>query len=612
MAFNFNWSPLSTNSTSSSAFYDHAKSLLTAALNKSAKPPIIVDDILVDDLDLGASAPDLEILEIGDIAEDRFRGIFRMSYSGDACLTLRTKVQVCHYIPVMCCVKLIRRAKKNKANPLNTYLSTTPSFTSPSPLAASSPLTIPVQITLSCFKLSGFVILVFSKAKGITLVFRNDPLESLKVSSTFDSIPFIAEYLQKEIERQVRRIFQEDLPVAVHRLSLRLWNPEYAASLDEEATAPSKPLRFEHSSDDEAGDESDDEQFVNPLLTPADNSDAPSATFSQKSLLGLSSLVDSQKTLSLDTPTISDAVFRAWASGANQAPTTMWDRPGALDVSPATPGEKPYTFSDPADVIESQSAAAGSVRSTLITSPSRHSTPAGAPGRRRKKHRVVDLRNARNEKPAEPLSEPSSSADPTPDPSTVAPSECAVEDVFCDRSSAAIHHAREDSIDYDSDSKPTLLPSPLPQSAPLASPPSPPPPPPQQQQRPASPADSVATADVTYPPPPPPPPRVSTPAPAPARAAAPAAAPVPAPAEKEKEALRAREARRDRQSKIRMPPGVQGSILEQAILSKIMVEIQRSLEEERLKRSNVQTKWGVERELENLCGTDELPAYRAN
>jgi len=94
MAFNFNWSPLSA-STSSSDFYDHAKSLLTTALNKSAKPPIIVDDILVDDLNLGASAPDLEILEIGDIAEDRFRGIFRMSYGGDACLTLRTKVQVC-------------------------------------------------------------------------------------------------------------------------------------------------------------------------------------------------------------------------------------------------------------------------------------------------------------------------------------------------------------------------------------------------------------------------------------------------------------------------------------------------------------------------------------
>lgn len=99
MAFNFNWLPLDTSSNPStsnpsSAFYDNAKSLLTAALNKSEKPPIIVDDIVVEDLNLGASAPDLEILEIGDIAEDRFRGIFRMSYCGDAKLRVRTKVQV--------------------------------------------------------------------------------------------------------------------------------------------------------------------------------------------------------------------------------------------------------------------------------------------------------------------------------------------------------------------------------------------------------------------------------------------------------------------------------------------------------------------------------------
>lgn len=95
MAFNFNWTPLTTTSTTSSAFYTHAKSLLTAALNKSQKPPIIVDDIFVEELNLGQSAPDLEILEIGDLAEDRFRGIFRMSYEGDAFLTLKTKVQVC-------------------------------------------------------------------------------------------------------------------------------------------------------------------------------------------------------------------------------------------------------------------------------------------------------------------------------------------------------------------------------------------------------------------------------------------------------------------------------------------------------------------------------------
>lgn len=38
--------------------------------------------------------PDLEILEIGDLSTDRFRGIFRLTYSGDAYIVLQTKVQV--------------------------------------------------------------------------------------------------------------------------------------------------------------------------------------------------------------------------------------------------------------------------------------------------------------------------------------------------------------------------------------------------------------------------------------------------------------------------------------------------------------------------------------
>lgn len=93
MAFNFNWSPL----TADAEFYQRAREMLTTALNKSPKPPIIVDDILVTEFNLGSVPPELEILEIGDIAEDRFRGIFKMCYSGDAFLTLKTRVQVCRF-----------------------------------------------------------------------------------------------------------------------------------------------------------------------------------------------------------------------------------------------------------------------------------------------------------------------------------------------------------------------------------------------------------------------------------------------------------------------------------------------------------------------------------
>ncbi|KAF2124234.1 hypothetical protein P153DRAFT_302793 [Dothidotthia symphoricarpi CBS 119687] len=298
MAFNFNWSPLIADTS-------RARDMLTTALNKSPKPPIIVDDIIVTELNLGTTPPELEILEIGDLAEDRFRGIFKMSYAGDAFLTLKTKVQ---------------------ANPLKTYLSTKPEFASPQPLAAASGLTIPLQITLSNIRLSGFVILVFSKQKGLTLVFRNDPLDSLKVSSTFDSIPFVRDYLQKEIEGQLRILFMEDLPAIIHRLSLRLLSPEFqeletdtVERLEgiEDSTEPIDPLAAPpHDAVDEFGNPLNESQISALSL---DATGEVHASFSQKNILRLAALTESQRTLSLFTPGIRDAVFRAWAGHPDRA-----------------------------------------------------------------------------------------------------------------------------------------------------------------------------------------------------------------------------------------------------------------------------------------------------
>ena len=39
--------------------------------------------------------PELEVRDIGDLTMEQFRGIFRLTYTGDAHLVLRTKVQVC-------------------------------------------------------------------------------------------------------------------------------------------------------------------------------------------------------------------------------------------------------------------------------------------------------------------------------------------------------------------------------------------------------------------------------------------------------------------------------------------------------------------------------------
>lgn len=376
MAFNFNWSPLIADTS-------RARDMLTTALNKSPKPPIIVDDIIVTELNLGSTPPELEILEIGDLAEDRFRGIFKMSYAGDAFLTLKTKVQ---------------------ANPLNTYLSDKPSYASPRPLSAASGLTIPLQITLSDIRLSGFVILVFSKQKGLTLVFRNDPLESLKVSSTFDSIPFVRDYLQKEIEGQLRVLFMEDLPAIIHRLSLRLWSPDHQELETEERlkgteddTVPIDPLATPPQDAVDAFGNPLDESEIAALSL--DSNGEIHASFSQKNILRLAALSESQRTLSLFTPGIRDAVFRAWAGPSDRA-----------ESGTATPALTKGSLSRIQSTFGSLKSGASSVASgstgneTLSSRPtlsSSYSMPAGlslganrsrAGGMRKRKKRVVDLR----------------------------------------------------------------------------------------------------------------------------------------------------------------------------------------------------------------------------
>ena len=378
MAFNFNWSPLLADTS-------RARDMLTTALNKSPKPPIIVDDIIVTELNLGSTPPELEILEIGDLAEDRFRGIFKMSYTGDAFLTLKTKVQV---------------------NPLKTHLSTKPDFASPQPLAAASGLTIPLSITLSNFRLSGFVILVFSKQKGLTLVFRNDPLESLKVSSTFDSIPFVRDYLQKEIEGQLRVLFMEDLPAIIHRLSLRLCSPEFreeeeerlegtksgAAAVDPFATPPQDAV-------DAFGNPLDESQISEIALDPVGEIHA---SFSQKNILRLAALSESQRTLSLFTPGIRDAVFRAWAGPDRDASGTVTPAltRGSLSRIQSTFG----TMRSGASSVASGSQGTHETHETHDSRPTVSSTTysmsglslgAGrsrAGGMRKRKKRVVDLR----------------------------------------------------------------------------------------------------------------------------------------------------------------------------------------------------------------------------
>lgn len=76
-----------------------------------------------------------------------------------------------------------------------------PRYCRPGILAADKPLVVPMVLRISQLKLRGIIVLVVHKTKGVTLVFKNDPLESVDVSSTFDNIPMLRGYLQREIEK---------------------------------------------------------------------------------------------------------------------------------------------------------------------------------------------------------------------------------------------------------------------------------------------------------------------------------------------------------------------------------------------------------------------------
>ena len=86
-------------------------------------------------------------------------------------------------------------------------------------LAAKHGLVVPMLLRLSHFRLNSYVVLVVSRQKGITLVFKTDPLQNVDINSTFDSIAVIQKFIQREIEGQLRQMFREDLPGIIHRLS---------------------------------------------------------------------------------------------------------------------------------------------------------------------------------------------------------------------------------------------------------------------------------------------------------------------------------------------------------------------------------------------------------
>lgn len=258
MSFKVNWRSLETDDLSS-----WTKELLTGALNSGERPNILASDISIKDLSFGKDAPNFEILEIGELERDRFRGIFKVSYEGDFSLTLHTKVQ---------------------ANPLNIHHSNSLDrevglvpFITPDFALSSENFALPLDLKLSDLKINGIGIIVFSQSKGLTLVFKNDPLDSIAVSSTFDTVQVLATFLQNQIEKQIRDLFRETLPTLIHQVSIKYLSVD---TVDEMKPAFTKSLETD----------------------AADTTMDSFAEYSFQNLHKIMFLYNSRETLALDIP----------------------------------------------------------------------------------------------------------------------------------------------------------------------------------------------------------------------------------------------------------------------------------------------------------------------
>lgn len=230
------------------------------------------------------------------------------------------------------------------------------------------------------------------------MVFRNDPLESLKVSSTFDSIQFVRDYLQRTIEGKLRDLMMDELPAIIHRLSLQLWCPDQLPKENDLAKESDEPAV-----DPLATPPPDAVDAYGHLLDPLkiaslslDGGAEIQSLFSQKNILRLAALANSHRTLSLFTPGIQDVVFRAWAGPIDRSDTgsnSPLSTPSLAKSHSFQGSATTYTFSDSGgrenDQLPSRPSLVNlhSATTGLTLGSGRHSKSG-----RKKKTRVVNLR----------------------------------------------------------------------------------------------------------------------------------------------------------------------------------------------------------------------------
>jgi len=197
MALEINWPTFDKKTM------EEYRAQLTKIMNQGPFPPQICDAITVTELDVGKIPPSVQIVEVGDMSSKSFEATVNIHYMGDFKIGLLTKVQINAYTPSC-----------GATRRLNSHLGILD--------VCASPMVMPLSLKISEVSVKGTVHIKAQDADGkkeLTAYFAEDPLQSVKVESSFDEFAPVRAYLQKEVEGFMRVFFVEDFPKLISQVS---------------------------------------------------------------------------------------------------------------------------------------------------------------------------------------------------------------------------------------------------------------------------------------------------------------------------------------------------------------------------------------------------------
>jgi len=186
MSFFFNWLDLSALDLKSSI-----NSILS-----STTIPQLPQKVSISSLSLSHKAPKFEILDIIDLNEEKFKGLFKFNYDGGLNVVFNTDYEAN-------AIKLIDFD----------------SFTKPSFVLADKSTILPVAFKIKNIKIDAILTVVYNGR--ITVVFNDDPFIDLDIETSLDE--FLDEDLFQMIKQDtlnmITDMLKQDLPEMLHSLN---------------------------------------------------------------------------------------------------------------------------------------------------------------------------------------------------------------------------------------------------------------------------------------------------------------------------------------------------------------------------------------------------------